>query len=479
MNYLINDFLNNVEKLCGKRIDKKVVTKANSKLHNQKFLTDPDVEFGYRQLNEVLLLCNKKIVTKEFFHFLANIDNLDGQKTTITFGDFADRVNQFRILSMLQFGSFRFSYNYLCHKRNIKDEFGRWVKKPEVLEKKYKNRKEAILNIEPIEEEKLLHLGYLTGDENDPEVEKSRVIGEQNFETYLTYDYIDVYVATSMREKWDYIDINRFCQEVFAYLSYYLNNIRYFDPTLNFHKNSILKGLIEGLMLKRAKCTLYLAQESDTMGKDSEMASTLAQGKPVIVYLPKIDEQDEIDKLTNDTAAGVLLEKAMLLMTYMTPYMRREFEKLLFNALPTKPDNFDELKKLFQQDKQKYRREKKYQNLVKKMVRFKTNLYDKRAETLRKYHPLRFQVDLQTGVANGILVAREIKECSKLIYQILTNRLEFDIYEPGKKAPAEKDKDEYNYRLIERSTGCAFRVVTEDEKITNSFWNLYKLNGDF
>jgi hypothetical protein len=44
-------------------------------------------------------------------------------------------------------------------------------------------------------------------------------------------------------------------------------------------------------MLRRASCTIYLAQESDTLGKDSELASTLAQGKPVVAYIPDVTEE--------------------------------------------------------------------------------------------------------------------------------------------------------------------------------------------
>ena len=57
------------------------------------------------------------------------------------------------------------------------------------------------------------------------------------------------------------------------------------DAVLKYCEDRIDKGLSEALMLKRAKCTLFLAQESDTLGKDSELASTLAQGKPVIAYV--------------------------------------------------------------------------------------------------------------------------------------------------------------------------------------------------
>jgi hypothetical protein len=49
----------------------------------------------------------------------------------------------------------------------------------------------------------------------------------------------------------------------------------------------VTKGSIECLMLERAAVTLYNAGATDTMGKDSELAATLAHGKPVIVYVPE------------------------------------------------------------------------------------------------------------------------------------------------------------------------------------------------
>ena len=66
-------------------------------------------------------------------------------------------------------------------------------------------------------------------------------------------------------------------------------NLRHFDPTQAFTKDRVDKGLVESLMLKRAKCTVYSVQDTDTLGKDSELAATLAQGKPVIAYVPTVD----------------------------------------------------------------------------------------------------------------------------------------------------------------------------------------------
>lgn len=111
-------------------------------------------------------------------------------------------------------------------------------------------------------------------------------IGERNTERYLTLPYLDVYVATSMRAKEDFIAQNDFTARVFSNPQVEPLRLRYFDPTLSYVENRITKGLIEMLMLRRAAVTIYVAGASDTLGKDSELAATLAQGKPVIAYVP-------------------------------------------------------------------------------------------------------------------------------------------------------------------------------------------------
>src|SRR4029078_1006660 len=94
--------------------------------------------------------------------------------------------------------------------------------------------------------------------------------------------------------------------------------LRWFDPTQSYDENIIDKGILEGLMLKRAKCTIYMAQESDTLGKDSELASTLAQGKPVIAYIPFFSStaQDQyVERLLKVILAGApaLSERQVIL----------------------------------------------------------------------------------------------------------------------------------------------------------------------
>lgn len=88
--------------------------------------------------------------------------------------------------------------------------------------------------------------------------------------------------------------------------------------------------------------------------------------------------------------------------------------------------------------------------------------YNRRADTLKETHPLGIQVNLATGVANGVLVVRTVDQCAELVRRIVTRTLEFDLVE----------KNGYTL-LIERISGCVFRVATGDTMLTNSFWNFY------
>ena len=126
-------------------------------------------------------------------------------------------------------------------------------------------------------------------DELQENIRESRRRGGLNTSHYLALDYMDVYVATSMRERWEFEDVHTTASEIFSSKVLEKLKLRYFDPTQSFLDNRVDKGLVEALMLKRAHCTIYMAQETDTFGKDSELATTLAQGKPVIVYVPELD----------------------------------------------------------------------------------------------------------------------------------------------------------------------------------------------
>ena len=83
---------------------------------------------------------------------------------------------------------------------------------------------------------------------------------------------------------------------------------------------------------------------------------------------------------------------------------------------------------------------------------------------LTHQHPLGIQVDINSGVANGVLVARTLTECADLIRAIMTNALAFR---------TEYDPDGTR-RLVEERTGCTFRLMVRHPILTNSFWNFYR-----
>ena len=109
-----------------------------------------------------------------------------------------------------------------------------------------------------------------------------------NLTNYLTADYMDLYVATSMRLDGDFISVNSFINKLISHEQIKPLKLRYFNPTQSWIEDRVSKGLVEALMLKRADITLYMAQKTDTFGKDSEASVSLGQGKPVLVYIPKL-----------------------------------------------------------------------------------------------------------------------------------------------------------------------------------------------
>ncbi len=115
--------------------------------------------------------------------------------------------------------------------------------------------------------------------------ENARNIALKNTETYLSMvSDLDVYVATSMRERSDFLAMADFCDRVFSDTPLRKFSLRYFDPTLSAATHHEDKGLIECLMVKRAKALVLHAGSRDSYGKDAEAAMALSLGKPVIIH---------------------------------------------------------------------------------------------------------------------------------------------------------------------------------------------------
>lgn len=118
---------------------------------------------------------------------------------------------------------------------------------------------------------------------------EARDLALKNTKLYLSLvDDLDVYVATSMRTKSDFIEMADVCKRIFGTKDKPTTlaefNLRFFDPTMSAASGHDDKGLIECLMVKCAKVLIYTSGDKDSYGKDSEAAMALSSGKPVIFY---------------------------------------------------------------------------------------------------------------------------------------------------------------------------------------------------
>ncbi len=115
--------------------------------------------------------------------------------------------------------------------------------------------------------------------------ETARRAALKNTEYFLSMvNDLDIYVATSMRDRDDFRKMADFCERVFRDPALSALNLRYFDPTMSAAEGHEDKGLIECLMVKSAKVLVYVAGKTDSFGKDAEAAMALSLGKPVIFY---------------------------------------------------------------------------------------------------------------------------------------------------------------------------------------------------
>ncbi|PKP47457.1 MAG: hypothetical protein CVT94_11340 [Bacteroidetes bacterium HGW-Bacteroidetes-11] len=422
---------------------------------------------GYSQFNEVLLLLGYNRVAEFFFQFLVE-QEIKEEKRIFAFkskDELEKGINYFIQFALLWYGNIRFAF------KNLSTDYDKLSELIELTkpfdETKYTNRHNQINEIINIPPEKTYLLGYIIENKlkesirNNPNDEKSQGLlserqrwveqGKNNQLTYLTSDHLDVYVATSMRLEHEYLLISNLVTHIFHSEILKPLKIRWFDPTQAYCESRIDKGLSEALMLKRAKLTLYLVQESDTFGKDSELASTLAQGKPVIAFVPEGDKEyvdsllEELRRLNpSDSEQEIILKQLKIFNPNLA--WETENQKLRDWIKNSEMAEVEELKSL--------------------LYIAVEETYTKRAKTLKETHPLGIQVCLNTGVANGVLVVRSIKDCTRLIEAIILNKMSFTI---GK---VSEPNEEY-FTLVEEISQSIFRVKTGDEILTNSFWNFY------
>ncbi len=80
-------------------------------------------------------------------------------------------------------------------------------------------------------------------------------------------------------------------------------------------------------------------------------------------------------------------------------------------------------------------------------------------------HPLLRLVEFKTGVVNGALVTQDLPHVAVLLDRIFSNQMEYNL--------EKKANTEGYYLLKERLTKSTFRIITDDQLLTETFWNNY------
>lgn len=447
---------NLLEKLTGQKapIDSDIAGRAANLLENDC----PGL--GYSQFNELLLSLGYDRITHAFFQYLVDGEVHYKPKASISsIEHLSYRVDEFRKLSMLFFGNIKYGFKLLS---NNADELNYRLELLEPIPpSRFELRHDPIHPITEIKGEDTYYLGYIIQSEVEQlsrenpgsleaiELENRRKeivkIGKENYKAYLASDHLDVYVATSMRKRHEYYFVNNLVNKIFNHNELKPLKLRWFDPTQAYCDHRIDKGLFEALMLRRAKCTVYFVQETDTLGKDSELASTLAQGKTVIAFIPEVDNnyvklflENLLSLHPDQNEYQIVLEQLKLFKPY-DAWEDNEIQEWVRT-----PDKYD-------LERAKFR----LRDIIK-------DHYDKRAKTLAETHPLGIQVNLNTGVANGVLVVRSVEDCAKLIRHVVMDSMEFTL------------EENLGYICLrENISKCVYRVVTNDQLLTNTFWNFY------
>ena len=544
------------EVLTGTRMSfPEYLSQAETELLSKAMATVKRSKFNLMQLNEVLLLVNAYTLSEGFFNFFFVPKRKLSMDGCISLKELKNGIKQFRKYAMLVYGSFYSAFRKLSKMTydEISSELQAYTSNTCELDSIYRNRHPELLSIKKIPAHHLYLLGYVSGKVHEMELsEASNILillsgknakkaisnnikaerkfeifsknnqgglsnfknyikdsliklekvnedkveaeknGALNTSIYLTWSELDVYLATSMRESWEYESFNKFVGTLFKNTKLKKLNLRYFNPTQSHVSGRIDKGLIESLMLKKAKCTIYTVQETDTLGKDSELAVTLAQGKPVIAYVPQIERKRQTDYLKKQKLQYFLKKKNMVEENMKKPEISNKCLKWLRKKYKKKNTTIDEkwlnsfIREFYDKlhsceslkawysidttwaDEEKFKKNnaEEFNLLCGIMAILDESFYDGRASTLSKTHPLGLQAILKTGVANGVLVVRDIDKCAKLLYNILTNNL-MDSLE------ITYEKEQKCWCLTETISGCIHRVVTDNIKLTNSFWNLY------
>ncbi|MEA3326000.1 MAG: hypothetical protein U9R53_01620 [Chloroflexota bacterium] len=430
----------------------------------EKINSFPLTGVGFSQFNELQLTLGYNRINRTFYQYLLNGSVIIDESMCFTnFAALEEGINNFRVLALLFFGNIGHAFTKLSVDSDELNLYLTMMEKPNPSA--FTTRHNPVHPLKEISGKDSYYLGHIIqkrlledlqqnpqDKSKQDEFEHSKKIvenGKNNYRAYLASDHLDVYIATSMRTREDYYTVHKWVKILSNTSSLVNLKLRWFDPTQSFCEDRIDKGLFEALMLKRAKCTIYFAQESDTLGKDSELASTLAQGKTVIAFIPTVTEEfvDEFinnlhDLYPEKSEQDIIIEK----LKEYNPRLAWEDDEV----------------RVWLNDETKFQVIKAKE----KLSIIISKKYKERAKVLSEWHPLGIQMNLETGVANGVLVVRDLDKCAKIIEQVVTKSMEFYLEE-------QISGSRTSLFLKEVNSNCIYRLATGDQMLSNTFWNFY------
>ena len=203
-----------------------------------------------------------------------------------------------------------------------------------------------------------------------------------------------------------------------------------------------------------------------------ELAATLSQSKPVIAYVPQHNAAIYAEQIASYPLA-FFKSRLQILNAQGTfsegdcqsklKLIHPEFQDLIDGFLEGF-DNFNEKSPYsFPEIEAPFKKSfKNFGEICKLVSEAECFNYEKRAKLLMGLHPLSMQINLDSGVSNGVLVVRNAKDCARLLHRLLTNNMTFTI----------KQVDDCTF-LEEEISHCPYRAIVNNEKLTKCFWNYF------
>lgn len=306
-------------------------------------------------------------------------------------------------------------------------------------------------------------------------IDRIREDGWRNARTYMAMHDLDVYVATSMRAPLHFTTNRAFVNTLFHSGRLRSWNLSYFDPTQAYLPSRIQMGLLECLMIKRTQLTVYHAQESDTFGKDCEAGVTLAQGKPVVVFVTRLlDRLAELKPLYSafdEAAKEIHRDNFLAYLNDKGLLTKKEMDSLLLDPGPTQADAIEMVIQnhvpsvLKSIDSDRVEMELIRHGYVARdqdppdFALHRIINLEKRSLMFRG-HPLALQASPTDGVARGVIVTRTVADTAEVVSGLLGQTLSYEIVE-----------DHDDWILVDRVTRSPVRVVTKDPVLTSAFWS--------